>query len=805
MAHDSSRFRQLLAALLMLSTLSMCLPASARRVFVTGIISNEKGNPVELATVNEERTMQSAISDLNGRYRLTVTIPDDTLRLVFRMVGHQTIRRQLIVSQDSIRLSVTLPTQSYSIGSVDVTEARRQNDGMQQISAQGIRFGADANGGSVESIIATQAGVSTHNELSNQYNVRGGNFDENSIYVNGNEIMRPLLVRAGQQEGLSFINPDMVQSIQFSTGGFDVSYADRMSSVLDITYRRPTSLEASAQASLLGGSAFIGTGNNRFSAMAGVRYKTTSYLLGTLDTKGDYDPSFFDYQTSLTWTPGRKWDFSLIANASVNNYNFKPTDRTTSFGTAEDPRKFKVYFEGWEKDRFNTATVALNATRTISDISNIRFNLSAFSSNESESYDILGEYWLEDNRSTAIGAYLQHGRNRINSKVMSASIDAKHGTQSIGSIRWGAGIRSEKIEDRMREWEYKDSAGYSLPYAGNDGISMSSSVISCGTISSNRIWAYISDSYRNQIPGGFLSVNTGVRVSHWDWNGETTISPRIIAGFTPDFNDRFTFRLSTGIYYQSPFYKEFRYVDNSSGTGMIMLNRDIRSQKSTQVILGSDYHFQMYGRPFRFTTELYYKKLDQLIPYEVDNVRLVYYGKNLSEGFAKGIDMKLFGEFVPGIDSWVTLSAMRTKELINGVWEPRPTDQRYNFSLYFSDTFPNRERWKMNLRCSFADGLPFGNGKGQLQSRKFRAPAYKRADIGLAYRILGGNSVPHYVGGRDYIRNIWLGADCLNLLGINNVCSYYWISDVTGTNYAIPNYLTGRQLNIRITVEFGKQ
>lgn len=804
MAQSCSTIRRILTAFIMLSTISVCLPLQARRIFVTGIISDEKGNPVELATVNEERTMQSAISDLNGRYRLTVTIPDDTLRLVFRMVGHQTRRRELVVTQDSIRLSITLPTQSYSLGSVNVRESRRQNDGMQQISAQGIKFGADASGGSVESVISSQAGVSSHNELSNQYNVRGGNFDENSVYVNGNEIMRPLLVRAGQQEGLSFINPDMVESIQFSSGGFDASYADRMSSVLDIKYRRPTSLEASAQASLLGGNVFAGMGNEHFSLMAGVRYKTTRYLLGTLDTNGEYNPTFLDYQASLTWTPGRDWDFSLIANMSRNDYNFRPTDRTTTFGTAEDPRTFKVYFEGWEQDIFNTSTVALNATRRIGNSGSIRFSVSAFTSRESESYDILGEYWLEDNRSTAVGSYLQHGRNRLHSKVISGSVDGSHPTNPAGTICWGMGLRSEQVDDRIREWEYLDSAGYSLPYSGVDGIIMGNSLRAGESIASTRAWGYISDTYKRQITGGFLTVNAGVRISHWNWNGETTVSPRITAGFTPDFNDRFTFRLATGIYYQSPFYKEFRCADYSSGTGTVILNRNIRSQKSTQIILGSDYHFEMYGRPFKFTTELYGKRLQDLIPYEVDNVRLVYYGENSSHGYARGLDMKLFGEFVPGIDSWITFSLMDTKEYISNTWEPRPTDQRYNFSLYFSDTFPNRDRWKMNLRCSIADGLPFGTGKAGDMSRRFRAPAYKRADIGLAYKIAGSDIGPRYSGRGSWIKGVWAGADCLNLLGMNNVCSYFWISDVSGTNYAIPNYMTGRQLNLRVTVEFGK-
>ena len=370
-----------------LTAVLLCLTVAvqARRVYIHGRVYDEAGDPVELATVNEERTLHSAMTNLKGEYSFTVNTRTDTLNLVFRMVGHETRRRTLISPPDTVQLDIMLPTSNYTLENVDVTATRRRSDGMQDISAQGLRFTADANGGSVESIIATQAGVSTHNELSSQYNVRGGNFDENSVYVNGTEILRPLLVRAGQQEGLSFINPDMVESISFSTGGFSVEYGDKMSSVLDITYHKPRKLESVLMASLLGASAYVGAGNDKFSFAGSVRYKTTAYLLGTLDTKGEYNPSFTDYQAYACWTPNDKWEIGVIGNAAVNNYEFTPRDRNTSFGTSQDPKQFKVYYEGWEKDRFNTLFGALDI-KHIRERSEYRFNLSAFGSRESESF-----------------------------------------------------------------------------------------------------------------------------------------------------------------------------------------------------------------------------------------------------------------------------------------------------------------------------------------------------------------------------------------------------------------------------------
>ena len=792
--------------MLLILAVCMALPLQARRVHIHGRVYDESGQPVELATVHEELTLHSAMTNLKGEYSLNVSTQTDTLNLIFRMIGHETRRRTLISPQDTVQLDIMLPTSSYTLENVNISATRRRSDGMQDINAEGLRFTADANGGSVESIIATQAGVSSHNELSSQYNVRGGNFDENSVYVNGTEILRPLLVRSGQQEGLSFINPDMVESIIFSTGGFSVEYGDKMSSVLDITYRKPQGFESTLMASLLGASAYVGAGNDKFSFSGSVRYKTTSYLLGTLDTHGEYDPSFLDYQTYMSWTPNTRWEIGLIGNAAVNRYNFTPTDRTTTFGTAKDPKTFKVYYEGWESDRFNTLFSALDIKRKEQN-SVYRFNLAAFSSHESESFDILSQYWLDEatgSDNLAVGSFMQHARNRLKSTVYTASVKGNHKTEIAGTIGWGLEYRHEEVQDHMREWEMRDSAGYTLPYTQTGPMEMIYSLKSDYGISNGKAAAFIQDTYRLNTGLGLFTLNGGLRASWWSWNKEITVSPRLTVGFTPAFNEDFLFRFSTGIYYQTPFYKEIKDTVNAGGIYHVNLNRKIKAQRSMQVVLGADYDFMVYDRPFKFTTEIYYKRLDRLIPYNLDNVRIVYYGDNCAHGYAAGIDMKLYGEFVPGTTSWLTFSLMSTRENIGGKWLPRPTDQLYNLSLYFTDYFPRRESWKMSLRCSLADGLPFGPTHSGREKQVFRAPAYKRVDIGLSYKVFDYSKHPHVYGKSGFFKDIWMGIDALNLLGINNVNSYYWITDIQNTQYAVPNYLTGRQLNLRLIANIGK-
>jgi len=769
--------------------------SAARRVNISGRVTDEDGHPVELATVNDGGLLVSTITNLKGEYSINLAYKD-TIDLVFRMLGHETRRRQIVTPGDSVRLDVMLPTSGYAIQGVTVSGNRVQTGQMQQISTEGIRLGPSTGGASVESVISTQAGVSTHNEMSNQYNVRGGNFDENSVYVNGKEIMRPLLVRAGQQEGLSFINPDMVESISFSTGGFEARYGDRMSSVLDITYRTPERTEASATASLLGGSVYAGTAGPKASIMGSVRYKNTQYLLGTLDTDAEYTPSFLDTQVAAAWHPADGWKIGFIGNIADNNYRFTPQTRTTTFGTSEDAKEFRVYFDGWERDRFLTRFAAADITRDKGLGDRVTLDLSYFRSNEEETSDILGEYWLGDagiESVMSIGSYLQHTRNYLDATVVSALLEGSH-DMGHHNIRWGLGMRRERIRDNIREWEMRDSAGYIL----QDTYPLRSSV----KMDSHRGEAFFQDTWRFMTPAGLFSLNAGLRSSFWSWNNELTFSPRASVGFIPARNEAITLRLATGVYRQAPFYKEVREITETEGSRQVKLNSNIKSQRSIQVVAGGDYDFQLFDRPFRFTVEGYYKKLDNLIPYDVDNVRLVYYGRNCANGYAVGIDTKLFGEFVPGTNSWVTFSLMRTEEKIDGRWYPRPTDQRYNLSIYFTDYFPGTDRWQMILKGALADGLPFGPSHTGREGASFRAPAYKRADIGISYCLFNEEHYGrHYLATR-YVRDIWVGADCLNLYDMSNVASYFWVTDTGGTRYGVPNYLTGRQFNIRIAARF---
>lgn len=789
--------------LLLAMFLAAAMPAMSQRVTIRGKVTDDKQQPIEIANIKVEGQAAGTITDLQGRYIFTCE-SSDSLVVAYSMIGYQTRKKTFRNPVDTITMDVVLPAMDYTLEGVEVVDKQRQMGGTQQIKTPDqMRLLPDASGNGVESIISTQAGVSSHNELSSQYNVRGGNFDENSVYVNGVEIYRPLLVRAGQQEGLSFLNPDMVGSIAFSTGGYEAKYGDKMSSVLDITYRKPMEFESTVSASMLGGSVYVGYGNRKISLSNSIRYKTNKHLLGTMDTKGEYEPRFIDYQTYMEWRPTQKLSISFIGNISQNKYNFTPTDRNTTFGTLEQAKEFKVYFDGWEKDLFNTLFGSLSVNYTINEYNKIWLQTSAFSTNEEETYDIAGEYWIDDinaEENMSVGRYMEHARNYLEADVQTASLNGVHFLKSH-DLRWGVEWKKEKVSDNQREWEMRDSAGYNIPHTGNN-IKPIYSLRSKVSASSNHIKAYVQDTYKFTSSLGVISINAGLRVSYWDWNKETLFSPRASIGLIPEFNDNMTLRFATGVYYQVPFFKEMRDTVNNNGIASVVLNKNIKSQRSIHFLLGCDYQFKLFERPFKFTAEAYYKKLDNIIPYNVDNVRIVYYGENCAEGYATGLDMKLFGEFVPGTDSWVTLSIMDTKEKINGGDAiPRPTSQKYNASLYFTDFFPGTDKWKMSLRGVFADGLPFGPPHTGREKHSFRAPAYKRVDIGMSYRLLDNSHGYIRTGISQYIKNIWLGIDAFNLLDINNVNSYYWVADIYNNTYAVPNYLTGRQINARILIE----
>ena len=772
-------------------------------VTLKGRVTDETGSPIEIANIWVARQLRGTTTNLKGEYTITLT-SSDTVEITFSMIGYQSRRRILHKPTGTITMDIMLPHSNTALQGVTIRETRRQTGTMQHLSQKKARLMPDASGGTVESFIATQAGVSSTNELSSTYNVRGGNYDENSVYVNGIEVYRPLLIRAGQQEGLSFINPDMVENIGFSSGGFEARYGDKMSSVLDITYRRPTEFESSLSASLLGANAYVGMGKeDKWSMTHSLRYKTSQYLLGTLDTQGEYDPSFVDYQTYLTYQLSKRWEAGFIGNVSQNQYRFKPTDRNTSFGTLEDVKEFKVYFGGREEDMFRTWFGALNLTHTPSANHALTLNLSAYRTDEQETFDITSQYWLDDvdeDKNMGVGTYMEHARNYLTASVMSAGLSGKH-TLGQHEMQWGTEYKREHITDDINEWEMRDSAGYSLPHTG-DRIELIYNLRSQNEELNHRFSAYMQDTWRKHTDIGLFVVNGGVRFSYWSWNDEPILSPRLSVGFIPEANDKFTFRLATGVYYQSPFYKEFRDTIQSGGSSHVRLNREIKSQRSIQVVGAMDYQFRVWDRPFKLTSEVYYKALSNLIPYNVNNVRLTYYGENCATGYAAGLDMKLFGEFIPGTDSWVTASIMRTEEQIDGKWYPRPTDQRFNLSFCLTDYFPGSDRWQMNLRAVYANGLPFGPPHAGRERLIFRAPAYRRVDIGMSYRLVNNEEHTIYQGWQRHFRNVWLGLDAFNLLGINNINSYYWITDTENHRYAVPNYLTGLRLNARILVEF---
>ena len=782
--------------------MALCLPvmACAQSFTLVGRVTDEKMNPIELATVAVVKQGKATMTSLKGEFQLHLTTADSVV-VRFSMIGYKTKTRVLRHPRGKQTLQVVLYPGEQTLDEVTVREMKRQTTQTQELRVKDMENAPSASGNAVEELIQSQAGVSTHNELSSQYNVRGGSFDENSVYINGVEVYRPFLVRSGQQEGLSVINPYMVDKIGFSTGGFEAKYGDKMSSVLDITYKRPQHFEGTVAASLLGASAYIGLGNKKFSWSNSLRYKTTRYLLGSLETKGEYKPNYFDYQTYLSYKPNKRWQVDIIGNVSDNHYNFVPEDRETKFGTQEDVKSFRVYYDGQEKDLFRTYFAAMGIRYNLGERTSLHLQGAAFNTREQEKYDIQGQYWLtqtETSENLGVGTYFEHARNYLKAHVESARLMLDHRTKAH-HIETAVTYKKEHIEENSVEYEMRDSSGYSVPHTGKD-LYMIYSLKAKNVLDANRIEAYLQDSWHFTAhhDSTLLSLNYGVRFSHWDFNKESIISPRVSLSIIPAFDQNMTLRFATGLYYQAPFFKELRDTSTVNGITTATLNDKIKSQRSIHFIAGMDYRFNMGQRPFKFTTELYYKILSNLIPYSVSNVKVVYYGQNECNGHAAGIDMKLYGEFVPGADSWISLSLMNTQMKLNGKSIPLPTDQRYAVNMYFTDFFPGTQRWKMRLKLAYADGLPFYTPHQGLEHSKFRAPAYKRADIGMSYRLLD-NETHHR---NSVLKNIWVGLDCLNLLDINNVNSYYWITDVNNYQYAIPNYLTGRQINARVQFEF---
>lgn len=790
---------------------------------IEGSVFDENKHPLEFVNIAIKGTNSGTTTNNKGVFFFRVQVQPPFI-LQLSSVGYEPKEIEILSSANLLKpLQIQLHSTTVLIKTIEVSGEGRKETTFTRINPKLLSALPDASG-SIEGLIKTQIGVSSNNELSSQYRVRGGNFDENLVYVNDIEIYRPFLVKSGQQEGFSFVNPNLVSALRFSPGGFDAGYGDKMSSVLDIHYKRPHANAASAEASLLGASGhFEGVSkNHKFTHITGIRYKTNQYLLGTLDTKGDYKPSFFDLQSFLSYQISTKWSLEALGYYSQNNYQFFPTTRETSFGTISDVKTLTIYFDGGEKDRFLTAFGAAALHFRPNPNHHFKITVSSFQTKEEENYDISGEYWLQEldpvsgelpnsEESVAnigIGKFIQHARNELYGEVYNAALKGIH-QHNNHRFSWEVKFQTERFKDRINEWEMRDSAGYSIPHMDGD-IVLSEVYKARMKLTTNRYSVYVMDDVQLPIASGKLSLNAGIRLSHWDFNNETLFSPRINLNYDPQWNRNVQFRFATGLYYQPPFYKELR---NQQGA----LNKSIKAQKSIHLVMGSDYFFDWKERPFKFTAELYYKQLSNLISYQIDNVRIRYSGDNDATGYATGIDLKLNGEFVPGIESWVALSLMKTEEdilndertinnpdgtqsITSPGYIPRPSDQRLNFSLFFQDYLPRNPSFKVHLNTLIGTGLPFGPPKSQRYQATYRTPAYRRVDIGFSKELTGSRLNPE--NEKSLIKNLWVGLEIFNLLNIDNTISHYWITDVSNRQYAVPNYLTSRRLNLQVVVNF---
>lgn len=794
---------------------------SQQKLIVHGYIFSEQNEPIEFANIAVKNNAEGTVSDSLGHFSFSTNKPLP-IAIQFSCLGYipQTINLTQI-NQVTQPIRITLTKGDEQIEEVNIMGQSQQDEFITRIDPNLTNRVPDASGGGIESVIKTQIGVTSNNELSSTYRVRGGNFDENLVYVNDIEIYRPFLVRAGQQEGLSFTNPDMVSSIEFSPGGFNASYGDKMSSTLNIKYKHPNEYSGSVKTSLLGGSAHLEgiSKNKKLTHVTGIRYKTNQYLLGSLDTKGDYLPRFLDVQTYLTYQFNEKWSSELIAYLSQNDYIFEPTNRETSFGTMTDVKKLTIYFEGNEKDKFQTGFGALAINFAPSSNHALKLITSAFKTYEEESFDILGEYWIQDvmpkdeggSNTTdsladiAIGGFLQHARNELVGNVFNGSIQGIH-QLSNHTFSWKQKIQHEYFKDDINEWELRDSADFSIPYSGS-AITLSSAYNANLKLRSTRLSGYVMDQFSIYPQKGKFTFNLGLRYNYWDFNSEFLFSPRFNLTYIPEWEKEVHFRFATGYYYQSPFYKELRTEEG-------ILNSDIQAQRSIHYVAGSDIYFLALGRTFKFTTEAYYKSLYNLISYQIDNVRIRYSGLNDADGYSTGIDFKINGEFVDGVESWASLGIMQTEEnlyndfyittdsenneqIIHPGFIPRPADQRVNFALFFQDYLPNNPTFKVNMNLLFGTGLPFGPPKSKRYKANYRMPPYRRVDIGFVKDLTNTK-----INQNNLFKELSIGIDIFNLFNISNTISYYWVTDVNNQQFAIPNYLTTRLINFNLKASF---
>ena len=798
--------------------------ALARTARIYGYVVDQDNVGIELANVavvNSNPPFGTA-TNKNGYYELVLE-EADTVVLNFSMIGYTSVQQRILDLHDVININVQMLTDEQLLTEIEVRGIRHTQGTMDQIDATATRIMPDATGGSIESLLITFAGVSQTNELSSQYNVRGGSFDENSVYVNGIEVHRPLLIRSGQQEGLSFVNPEMVENVHFSAGGYGAQYGDKMASVLDIQYKRPDHFEASLSASLLGAQVYVGHGDSTWSMMHGLRYKTSKYMLGGLSTAGNYQPTYIDYQTYITWKVAPTWTMSFLGNVSQNDYRFTPDSLSESFG-GQNAKHLAIYYDGQEKDKFLTAFAALSAKGHVSKEVELGFDLSGFYTNERENFDITGQYVLTNGNNQSAtgnvsteqinptdgqaevlgtGLFHQHARNSLEAGVITL---AHNGSWKRGdnTLRWGVSGQAELIRDHISEWEWRDSAGYSLPDNGHT-MELYYAMRSSANLLSGRVQAYLQDSYTWHTEAAKVILTGGARLHWWSFNNEVLVSPRASVVIIPGWKRDISFRIATGLYYQAPFYKEMRdTVTDNYGITRIHLNDKLKAARTSQLVFGTDYYFRAMGRPFKLTAEAYAKYMDRGVSYTVDNVRVRYSGQNDVRGYTIGLDLKLYGELVPGADSWISFSTMRSREQLlthpELGWLHAPQEQRYQFAMFFQDYLPQLPQLHAHLRFVWAEGLPFGAPRSITLRGQGRMPDYRRIDLGLTHVSNAHNY--KYMKKSKHVKEWTIGFEVFNLVDWRNVNSYFWVSDADGYQWASPNYLTGRRYNIKLAIDF---
>jgi hypothetical protein len=829
-------FRRLLLVVILLAFSSAY---AQEKAMVKGTVKSKDKKPLEAATVAIPGNTSGTHTDENGYFELEVT-PNVQVTVVVTYIGYAQQSKIVIVPKGQTEeISFIMEPSLKTIRTFVVEDKATRSQSISRINPRTATL-IPTTGQGVEAIIKTLPGVSSNNELSSQYMVRGGNFDENLVYVNDIEIYRPLLIRSGQQEGLSFINPDMVSSILFSAGGFEAKYGDKSASVLDIKYRKPTEFGGNASVSLLGASAHVEgvTQGYRLTYQLGIRQKSNQYLLGAMETQGEYRPSFTDVQTFLTYDVSDKFELNFLGNLSRNIFRVVPIDRQSTFGHINQAMRLSVYFDGQEVSSFNTGMGAVSGIWRPRQNLNLRLISSVFRTTEKEYFDIQGQYWLDElerdlgsddfgevrfNR--GIGTYLNHARNRLDATVVNLQHRGDYAVDDR-AISWGASAQREIIDDRLNEWTMIDSAFFSIPQYPAENIYLQDVVKSTISVNNYRYSGYFQYTFNFGKEHDY-TFTAGSRANYRTLNNQLLFSPRFNFSLKPNWNKDFLFKISAGAYHQPPFYREMRDFQGN-------INPALRAQNSYHLIIGSDYNFTAWGRPFKFISEAYYKHFDNLVPYKVDNVRLRYYAKNNAYGYGTGIDFKVNGEFVKGIESWASLSFMNTMENLrddfyytyfNGAGErvnptfapqgsiadsvrvepgflPRPTDQRVVFGMFFQDYLPVLPSFKMHLNFLYGSRLPFGPPAAERHKDVLRMPPYRRVDIGFSYQIYDAEKRPREESFMRHFKDLWISAEVFNLLQIQNTISYLWVKDDQNVYYAVPNFLTPRLINVRLVGKF---